>query len=60
MGRRWLTRNVNYILKSIEVDIMFEIGGGHGQGGIRDFLSDANEPAFLERELMGLGVDGYR
>ena len=39
---------------------MFEIGGGHGQGGIRDFLSDANEPAFLERELMGLGVDEYR
>ena len=27
--------------------------------GFREFVSDANRPAFLERELMGLGVDGY-
>ena len=26
---------------------------------VREFLWDADEPAFLERELMGLGVDGY-
>ena len=28
-------------------------------GGIREFVNDTDEPAFLERELMGLGVDGY-
>ena len=29
------------------------------RGVIRDFVNDADGP-FLERELMGLGVDGYR
>ena len=29
-------------------------------GSIRKFVYDADGPAFLERELMGLGVDGYR
>ena len=28
--------------------------------GIRKFVNDTDVPAFLERELMGLGVDGYR
>ena len=28
-------------------------------GGIREFVSDTDRPALLERELMGLGVDGY-
>ena len=26
-------------------------------GGIREFVDDTNGPAFLERELVGLGVD---
>ena len=29
-------------------------------GGIRDFVNDMDRAAFLERELMGLGVDGYQ
>ena len=29
------------------------------RGGIREFVNDMDGPAFLERELMGLGVDGY-
>jgi hypothetical protein len=28
-------------------------------GGIREFVDDTDGPAFLERELVGLGVDGY-
>jgi hypothetical protein len=28
--------------------------------GTREFVNDMDRPAFLERELMGLGVDGYR
>ena len=27
-------------------------------GGIWEFVNDTDGPAFLERELMGLGVDG--
>ena len=27
-------------------------------GGIRKLVNDADGPAFLERELIGLGVDG--
>ena len=33
---------------------------GGGGGSIREFVNDKDGPAFLERELMGLGVDGYR
>ena len=29
------------------------------RGGIREFLDDTDVPAFLERELVGLDVDGY-
>ena len=29
-------------------------------GSIRKFVYDVDGPAFLERELVGLGVDGYR
>jgi hypothetical protein len=29
-------------------------------GGIREFVNDMDRPAFLKRELMGLGVDGYQ
>jgi hypothetical protein len=28
-------------------------------GGIREFVNDTDGPAFLEKELMGFGVDGY-
>ena len=28
-------------------------------GGIREFVDDTDRPAFLERELVGLDVDGY-
>ena len=38
----------------------FHIDGGHGGGGIRQFVDDTDGPAFLERELVGLGVNGYR
>ena len=34
----------------------FHIGGGHGW----EFVNDMDRPAFPERELVGLGVDGYR
>ena len=27
------------------------------RGGIREFMNNADRPAFLERELVGLGVD---
>ena len=29
-------------------------------GGLREFMNDADGPAFLERELVGLGVDVYQ
>ena len=29
-------------------------------GGIRELVNDTDRPAFLERELVGLGVDGYQ
>ena len=44
----------------IQVDMPFHIGGGRVRGGIREFVNDADRPTFLERELMELGVDGYR
>ena len=28
-------------------------------GSIQEFVNDMDGPAFLERELVGLGVDGY-
>jgi hypothetical protein len=28
-------------------------------GGIREFVDDTDRPTFLERELVGLGVDRY-
>ena len=28
------------------------------RGGIREFMNNADGPAFLKRELVGLGVDG--
>ena len=30
------------------------------RGSIREFLNNLDGPAFLERELVGLGVNGYR
>ena len=39
--------------------MLFDIGRGHGRGGIQEFVNDTDGPAFLERELMGWGVDGY-
>ena len=29
------------------------------RGSIREFVNDTDGPAFLEMELMGLGVNGY-
>ena len=40
--------------------MLFQIGGGHGRGGIREFVNDMDGPAFLEMESMGLGVNGYQ
>ena len=30
------------------------------EGGTQEFVNVTDEPAFLERELMGLGVNGYQ
>jgi hypothetical protein len=30
------------------------------EDGVREFVYDMEGPAFLKRELMGFGVDGYR
>jgi hypothetical protein len=43
----------------VQVDMLFQIGGKHGQGGNREFVNDTDETVFLERQLMELGVDGY-
>ena len=45
--------------RQLQVDMLFQIGGGRGWGGIREFVNETDGPAFLERELMGLGVDRY-
>ena len=39
---------------------MFHVDGGRGRGGIWEFVNNTDAPAFLETELVGLGVDGYR
>ena len=39
--------------------MQFHVGGGRGRVGIREFVNNMDEPVFLERELVGLGVDGY-
>ena len=36
----------------------FHVGGGHGRGGIWEFVNEKDRPAFLERKLVGLGMDG--
>ena len=38
--------------------MLFQTGGECGRGGIWQFLCDTNRPAFLERDLVGVGVDG--
>ena len=32
---------------------------GMVEGGIWEFMNDTDGPAFMERELVGLGVNGY-
>ena len=41
------------------VDMPFNMGVDLVEGGIREFVDGTDGPAFLERELVGLGVDGY-
>ena len=43
-----------------QVGMRFETGGECGRGGIRWSEYDANRPAILKWNLMGLGVDGNR
>ena len=43
-----------------QVVMTFQIDSGHGQGGIREFVYVADRPAFLKRELVGLGVDEFQ
>ena len=38
--------------------MLFQTGGKYGPGGVWQFVYDTNRPAFLERDLMGLGVNG--
>ena len=35
------------------VDMLFQIGSGYGQGGIRKFVDYVDGPAFLERKQIG-------
>ena len=30
------------------------------RGGIQEFVKDTDGPAFLEKDVIGLGVDGYQ
>ena len=41
-----------------QVGMLFETAGECGQGGVKQFIYDTNRPAFLERNLVGLGVNG--
>ena len=43
-----------------ELVCRFELAADMVGGGIRELMNDADGPAFLERELMGFGVDGYQ
>ena len=38
----------------------FKLAADMVRGCIREFVNDMDGPAFLERKLMGLGVDGYQ
>ena len=38
----------------------FHIAADMVRSYIQEFLNDMEGPAFLERELMGLGMDGYQ
>jgi hypothetical protein len=40
--------------------MLFHVGSGRGGGGIWKFMYNTDGPAFLERELVELGVNGYR
>ena len=44
----------------VQVGMSFQIDDRHGRGGIREFVYNVDRPAFLKRELIGFGVDGYR
>ena len=44
----------------MQVGMPFQIGGGHGQGSITEFVNYMDGPTFLERELMGFGMDGHQ
>ena len=37
----------------------FQLAADMVRGDIREFVNDKDGSAFLEREPMGLGVDGY-
>ena len=38
--------------------MLFQTGGECGQEWSLQFVNDTNRPAFLERDLLGLGVNG--
>ena len=40
-----------------QVGILFQTGGKCGKGVVWQFVNDTNGPAFLERDLVGLGVN---
>ena len=39
--------------------MLFKLAVDMVRGGIQEFVDGMDRLAFLERELMGLGVDGY-
>ena len=41
-----------------KVDMLFQIGSDMVRDGIWQFVYDTNRPAFLERDLVGVGVNG--
>ena len=44
----------NYLIRR------FMLAADMVRGGVRELMNNLDGPAFLERELVGLGVDGYR
>ena len=41
-----------------QVGMLFQTGSKCGRGEVWQFVYDTNRPAFLERDLVGLGVNG--
>ena len=47
------------VWSEVKFGIPFQIDGRHDRGGVREFVYDADKPAFLKTELVGFGVDRH-